>query len=106
MVSAPLAGPTDSIARVGRRRLAGPEYTRTEEIDMDTAFAHDAGLHARDQLLQRRERLESVIAEAPDARALARLLEEVDAALGRLDRGTFGVCDVCDGTRSEERRVG
>src|SRR5439155_1128675 len=38
------------------------------------------------------------IADAPDARPLARLLQEVDDALGRIERGTFGICDVCEGT--------
>src|SRR5207302_8414323 len=70
---------------------------------METALAGDADLHARDQLRNRRERLERVIADAPDGQRLARLLEEVDAALGRLDRGTFGVCDICEGTVETDR---
>jgi sigma-B regulation protein RsbU (phosphoserine phosphatase) len=57
----------------------------------------------RDQLLDRRRRLQRVAAPAagpaaPPAAArhdLQRLLSEVDAALGRLDAGTFGVCEVC-----------
>ena len=65
---------------------------------METVIAEDPNLHARHQLLERRGRLETVIADAPDARPLARLLQEVDEALGRIERGTFGICDVCEGT--------
>ena len=57
----------------------------------------------RDQLLDRRRRLQRIVAPAaapaappPAARHdLQRLLGEVDAALERLDAGTFGVCEVC-----------
>src|SRR5438552_18876271 len=70
---------------------------------MDTAFDTHSTAHARHQLLERRERLEAVIPAAPDAQSLSRLLEEVDAALGRIERGSFGVCDVCDGTVESDR---
>src|SRR5205085_11876892 len=63
----------------------------------EKALAGDAALGAHDQFRTRRDRLERVIADAPVGQPLARLLEEVDAALGRLDRGTCGVCDVCEG---------
>src|SRR5438046_10408393 len=81
-----------------------PEYSLAQEkIDMETALVHDTGDHARHQLLERRERLERVIAEAPDASSLARLLAEVDEALGRIERGAFGVCDVCHGVVEADR---
>jgi phosphoserine phosphatase RsbU/P len=70
---------------------------------METALATHSTVHARHQLLERRERLEAVIPEASDPQSLARLLEEVDAALGRIERGAFGVCDVCDGIVESER---
>ena len=57
---------------------------------METVIAEDPNLHARHQLLERRGRLETVIADAPDARPLARLLQEVDEALGRIERGLGG----------------
>jgi sigma-B regulation protein RsbU (phosphoserine phosphatase) len=49
---------------------------------------------ARDVLINRRRQLEHAdrIHAQPDIRAL---LADVDAALDRLDRGTYGVCDVC-----------
>ena len=49
----------------------------------------------RQELLDRRQRLQ----QAASARALGShvnyLLSEVDAALDRMDRGTFGLCEVC-----------
>ncbi len=33
---------------------------------------------------------------------MLRLLEEVDSALDRIDRGAYGVCEVCQGTVDEE----
>jgi sigma-B regulation protein RsbU (phosphoserine phosphatase) len=57
----------------------------------------------RDQLLDRRRRLLRFAVPAPAPVApppavhhdVQRLLTEVDAALERLDAGTFGVCEVC-----------
>jgi sigma-B regulation protein RsbU (phosphoserine phosphatase) len=54
----------------------------------------------RRQLQERRQRLQRFAPQrgappAPPAREVMRLLAEVDAALERLDAGTFGVCDVC-----------
>jgi sigma-B regulation protein RsbU (phosphoserine phosphatase) len=57
----------------------------------------------REQLLSRRQRLEVVIDEADDAAHLRRLLDEVDAALGRLDVGDFGLCEVCHDPVEPER---
>src|SRR2546423_15600493 len=60
----------------------------------------DAAL--RDQLLDRRHRLENFV-EHDDAAQLRSLLEEVDAALARMDEDTFGLCEVCQGTVEAER---
>lgn len=49
----------------------------------------------RGQLLERRHRLEAATAEADDAAQFQRLLEEVDAALARMDEATYGLCEVC-----------
>ena len=51
----------------------------------------------RDQLLARREKLEAATVKS-QAVSLVQLLEEVDKALERMDTGTFGVCEVCNGT--------
>jgi len=49
----------------------------------------------RDQLVDRRRRLESAVAWSPAEPRLTRLLAEVDAALARLEQGAFGICEVC-----------
>lgn len=49
----------------------------------------------RDQLVDRRRRLETVLRQVGDADDLVRLLREVDSALKRMDGHRFGNCDVC-----------
>jgi sigma-B regulation protein RsbU (phosphoserine phosphatase) len=49
----------------------------------------------RDQLLERRQRLESVASAAPLREGVAQLLNEVDAALARMDAGVYGLCETC-----------
>ncbi len=56
----------------------------------------------REQLLAGRARLSEVVGENQSERLLA-LLEEVDSALHRIDHGTFGVCEICEGTVEDER---
>jgi sigma-B regulation protein RsbU (phosphoserine phosphatase) len=57
----------------------------------------------REQLLARRARLREAAARAADARRVVQLLQEVDAALERMDAGTFGVCATCRGAVEGER---
>jgi phosphoserine phosphatase RsbU/P len=49
----------------------------------------------RDQLLGRRAQLQRAVETGADRPELARLLGEVDAALGRLDGRGFGLCETC-----------
>jgi sigma-B regulation protein RsbU (phosphoserine phosphatase) len=49
----------------------------------------------RDQLRHRRERLQAVVRRSGEAADLVRLLQEVDAALERMESGSFGTCEVC-----------
>ncbi len=51
--------------------------------------------HVRPQLQQRRQRLQETLERAPQEADLARLLGEVDAALARVDAGTYGMCETC-----------
>ncbi len=51
----------------------------------------------RAQLLDRKFRVSSAIAEAHEHARLADLLKEIDAALERLDAGTYGICEICKG---------
>ncbi len=55
----------------------------------------------REQLLAGRTRLTEVVGETESERML-HLLEEVDSALHRIDHGSFGVCEICQGTVEEE----
>ncbi len=56
----------------------------------------------REQLVAGRERLSDVLTEHHSARTL-QLLEEVDAALHRIDHGQFGVCEICNAELDKER---
>ena len=49
----------------------------------------------RDQLLDRRQKLETAAATLGRAGEVTRLLDEVDAALGRMNAGIFGLCETC-----------
>ena len=49
----------------------------------------------RTQLLDRRERLEDTIARYKENPELERLLLEVDSALDRMDKGSYGLCELC-----------
>jgi phosphoserine phosphatase RsbU/P len=57
----------------------------------------------RTQLLERRDRLESAIAEFEETTHLVHLLQEVDAALQRMDTGSYGLCDVCHDPIEQDR---
>ena len=63
---------------------------------MEVTFLHD-------QLEARRRRLETAIALAPQKGGLSTLLREVDAALERMAKGTYGLCEECQGTIEQER---
>jgi sigma-B regulation protein RsbU (phosphoserine phosphatase) len=57
----------------------------------------------RDQLLDRRQKLETAAATLSGASEVTRLLQEVDAALRRMDTGTFGLCESCGDAVESER---
>lgn len=57
----------------------------------------------KSQLLDRRGLLESARTAHPHADHLARLLDEVDAALERMDQGVYGLCEVCRDPVESER---
>lgn len=56
----------------------------------------------RSQLEQRRERLVSALHYSAEA-SLSDLLNEVDAALGRIDKGTYGICETCHDPVEKDR---
>jgi len=56
----------------------------------------------RDQLVIRRQKLETAAAKAQTANLL-QLMEQVDRALERVDHGSYGVCEACEGIVEAER---
>jgi sigma-B regulation protein RsbU (phosphoserine phosphatase) len=65
------------------------------------AVASGGAAALREQLLDRRRRLEPFARDgAPD---VASLLAEVDAALARMEGGTYGVCEGCHGAIEPDR---
>jgi|SRR6266850_1207762 len=58
------------------------------------------------ELRTRRERLESALDTGGASARLEGLLEEVDAALERLEAGTYGLCDSCHESIEIERLLG
>ena len=57
----------------------------------------------REQLIERKEKLNISIKQSGDNENLVNLLEQVDAALERMDNGTYGICVVCKGHIEPER---
>lgn len=57
----------------------------------------------REQLIDRRQKLETATTAFHRPTELTRLLEEVDAALHRMDIGTYGLCEVCNDPVESER---
>jgi len=57
----------------------------------------------RDQLVARRRRLESAAKSVGLQGGVAELLKEVDAALARMETGTYGLCEACHETVEKDR---
>lgn len=57
----------------------------------------------REQLQARRARLASAVTEKREDAALQRLLGDVDAALARMEAGTYGLCESCHETVERDR---
>ncbi len=59
----------------------------------------------RDQLTNRRVKLESALVSVPRDAELLQLLSEVDEAISRLDEGTYGLCKTCQEPIESERLI-
>lgn len=59
----------------------------------------------REQLIDRRHKLQDAANAFHRPAELSRLLDEVDAALGRMDIGTYGLCEVCHEPIETERLI-
>jgi len=57
----------------------------------------------KDQLLDRKDRLQSSINRFGRSENLIKLLHQVDAALERMDNGTYGICIICQGEIEPDR---
>jgi len=57
----------------------------------------------REQLIDRRQGLQDAIGRVAQSEQLVHLLKEVDAALEKIGRGTYGLCEVCHEPIEEDR---
>lgn len=57
----------------------------------------------KNHLSERRERLNKTIKHVPEPTKLFDLLKQVDAALERIDSGSYGICTVCNEPIEEDR---
>ena len=57
----------------------------------------------QNQLEDRKRRLEQAIALAPQNGAFAGLLHQVDSALERMTKGSYGLCQVCHDPVEQDR---
>lgn len=58
-------------------------------------MATPTDLILRQQLIDRRQRLEQAASAAGETIQVRNLIQEVDAALARMDTGSYGLCEVC-----------
>ena len=65
--------------------------------------ARDAQL--REQLFTRKRRLEGAIEKSKGDESLVNLMHEVDVALEKMDKGTYGLCEICHEPIEHERLV-
>lgn len=59
----------------------------------------------RKQLEERRHRLENSAKNLPEPVKIYRLLQQIDRAIERLDKGNFGICEVCQDPIEHDRLV-
>lgn len=64
------------------------------------------GDFVRGQLLERRHKLEHAAVDLNQDKRFQQLLEEVDAALARVEDGSFGICETCHEAIEPDRLIG
>jgi phosphoserine phosphatase RsbU/P len=69
---------------------------------MTNSFAREHSF-AREQLMDRRRKLDYARHTAPHDGDLTRLMAEVDAALARVETESYGLCEACQGVIESER---
>lgn len=63
------------------------------------------GEFIRTQLQERQQKLKAAIAGSTETAPLVQLLQEVDSALERMEKGSYGICEACHETIEEERLI-
>lgn len=58
------------------------------------------------QLEERKRRLEGALARNAENASLSQLLDEVDSALDRMERGAYGICEECHESIERDRLLG
>jgi sigma-B regulation protein RsbU (phosphoserine phosphatase) len=61
--------------------------------------------YLRRQLENRRDTLKAAITSGAAPAPCRQILQEVDSAIDRMDRGTYGICDVCHDPVEQERLI-
>lgn len=74
-------------------------------LQMGLATVGGVEVMLREQLIDRRARLESAREQVGLEPDFTRLLNEVDAALERFERGTYGLCETCHDPIEPERLI-
>jgi len=74
-------------------------------IAEDARMAQVTEPYIREQLEKRREELVQIAAVKASGDCCEALLQEVDAAIERIEAGTYGICDVCHDTIEKERLI-
>lgn len=62
-----------------------------------------ADTHLREELLLRKKRLKEAISQSKSTETLVHLLNEVDVALEKMAKGTYGLCETCHEPIENER---
>src|ERR1700720_3115408 len=81
--------------------MPAPPYCRLRSEGNNMAAITDPFLQS--QLAERKRRLEGALVGNPENHSLSQLLEEVDLALGRMERGAYGICEECHDSIESDR---
>jgi phosphoserine phosphatase RsbU/P len=95
--------------------MPNPDRAATQRVKIstaeDTAVPSVTDPYLREQLELRQNELKAAISAADASQQgaasapLAKMLQEVDAAVERMDAGTYGICDLCHDTIEKERLI-
>ena len=75
--------------------MVNPWYPMVSSKEKEAAMSTRLDHLLREQLMERRSRLDTSLKEAAESTYLLNLLRDVDAALARMDQGTYGLCKGC-----------